>query len=58
MLKQTAPETFLYLSKVLFEKFGFVNKNYDSKTQGKAVIQAKQPITDEMVLEFMRKCYI
>ena len=58
ILTKTAPQTFLYLSKVLFDKFGFVNKNYDKTNTGRSVIQAKQPITDEMVLEFMRKCYI
>ena len=58
ILTRTAPQTFLYLSKVLFEKFGYVNKNYDKTTTGRSVIQSKQPITDEKVLEFMRKCYI
>jgi len=56
--KYTAPQTFLYLSKVLYEKFGYVNKNYDRTTAGKKVIQSKQPISDEQVLEFMRKCYL
>lgn len=55
--KILAPETFLYLSKRLYEEFGYLNPGYRSKPEGKTIIQANQEITDEMVRDFMSKCY-
>lgn len=55
--KIKAPETFLYLSKRLYEEFGYLNPGYRSTPEGKTLIQAEQQITDEMVRDFMSKCY-
>lgn len=51
-----APQTFLYLSKRLFEEFGFINPNYLSTNTGRTVVQSTQPITDEQVRDFMNNC--
>lgn len=51
-----AKETFLYLSKRLFEEFNYINPNYLATPQGLSQIQSGQPISDEMVLDFMKHC--
>lgn len=53
----TAPKSFLYLSKRLYEEFGYVNPGYELKIEGKKVLQAAQYISDNDVREFMSKCY-
>ncbi len=51
-----APQTFLYLSKRLFEEFGYINPNYLTTTPGKVAVQSTQPITDDMIKDFMNHC--
>jgi hypothetical protein len=51
-----APQTFLYLSKRLFEEFGFINPNYLSTNTGRGVVQSSQPVTDQQVRDFMNHC--
>ena len=51
-----AKETFLYLSKRLLEEFNYINPNYLATPQGLKQIQSGQPISDEMVLDFMKHC--
>lgn len=51
-----AKETFLYLSKRLLEEFNYINPNYLGTPQGLEQIQSGQPISDEMVLDFMKHC--
>jgi hypothetical protein len=59
-----APETFVYLSKRLYEEFGYVNPGFTrvEKTtgSGKALMQqvlADQPVTDETVREKFKECF-
>jgi hypothetical protein len=49
-------KNFLYLSEQLFERFGYINPGYHMTKTGKMVIQRTQPITDEMVRDFMKHC--
>jgi len=59
-----APQTFLYLSKQLFENFGYINPGYLKTGTGKAVVQEKQEVSDikikevnkQAVLDFMNHC--
>jgi hypothetical protein len=51
-----APQTFLYLSKRLFEEFGYINPNYLMTKTGRAEVQSSQPVTDKMVEDFMNHC--
>ena len=59
-----APETFVYLSKRLFEEFGYINPGYkkvastiDSGKALKEQILSAEPITDEQVREKQRECF-
>jgi hypothetical protein len=59
-----APETFVYLSKRLFEEFGYINPGYSRVARvtgsGKALaeqIVANQPVTDETVREKFKECF-
>lgn len=56
--KPLAPQSFLYLSQQLFNNFGFVNPNYLRTATGRKVVQATQPVTDDMVRDFMKHCFI
>lgn len=51
-------ETFLYLSEQLLENFNFINPGYLATTEGIEKIQSPdvQPISDELVLDFMKHC--
>lgn len=51
-----AKETFLYLSKRLFEEFNFINPKYLATEQAIEQIQSGQPISDALVLDFMQHC--
>ena len=51
-------QSFLYLSKELFDNFGFVNPGYLRSATGKRVVQSAQPVTDDMVRDFMKHCFI
>lgn len=44
-----ARETFLYLSKRLFDEFNFINPGYLGTDQGLTQVQATQPITDDLI---------
>jgi len=59
--KKLGIETYKYLSQVLFNKFGYINRNYDITATGKSVIGAKQKesksISDEVVRDLMSHCY-
>jgi hypothetical protein len=59
-----APETFVYLSKRLFEEFGYINPGYSRVSKatgsGKALaeqILANQPVTDDSVREKFKECF-
>ena len=59
-----APETFVYLSKRLYEEFGYVNPGYTRVVKttgsGKALMEqmlASQPVTDETVREKFKECF-
>jgi hypothetical protein len=51
-------QSFVYLSQQLFDNFGFVNPNFSATKSGKKVIQAAQPISDDLVRDFMKHCFI
>jgi hypothetical protein len=60
-IKETpAKETFLYLSKELYRRFGYVNKNYlnNEAVKGEAIqdIESVQTVSTSMVEEFMKRC--
>jgi hypothetical protein len=55
--KPFAPQSFLYLSEQLFNNFGYVNPNYLRTATGRKVVQAVQPVTDDMVRDFMKHCF-
>lgn len=44
-----ARETFLYLSKRLFDEFNFINPGYLGTEQGLTQVQSTQPITDDLI---------
>jgi hypothetical protein len=46
-------ETFLYLSKRLYEEFGFINPKFLATNTGKVQVQSGQEISDDLVREFM-----
>lgn len=52
-----APQSFLYLSQQLFNNFGYVNPNYLRTATGRRIVQSAQPISDEMVRDFMKHCF-
>jgi len=52
-----APETFNYLSRRLFEEFGYENKNFINVPAGKKVIQKLQPVTDEEIIDIISHCF-
>ena len=56
--KRIGPESFVYLSTQLFEKLGYVNRNFERTASGKKVIQEPQPINDDLVRDFMKHCFI
>ena len=51
-----APQTFVYLSKRLFEEFGYINPNYLSTNTGRTTVQSTQPISDQQIRDFMNHC--
>ena len=52
-----APDTFLYLSQQLFINFGYVNPHYLDYVEGRREVQKSQPITDDEILEQIKKCF-
>jgi hypothetical protein len=56
--KNYAPVTFEYLSKELFDKFGYKNGTFAHMASGKKVIQETQELTDAEVRESMKQCKI
>jgi hypothetical protein len=52
-----APRIFEYLSTELFKNFGYINRNFDTRDEGRRVIQEGQPITDEMVRDMLEHCF-
>lgn len=63
--KYYAPETFVYLSKRLFEEFGFINPSYlkvakmgveSAKELAKEMVK-NEPVTDEQVMEKQKECF-
>ncbi len=52
-----AKETFLYLSKRLFEEFNFINPKYLATPQAMEQIQSGQPISDDCHTNCIRKVY-
>ena len=59
-----APQTFVYLSKQLYENFGYVNPQYLTTMSGVSRIQLGQAVSDaaiieandQAVIEFIKKC--
>jgi len=59
-----APQTFLYLSKQLFDRLGYLNPKYVQVNVGREVVQAKQEVSDikiiqkndQAVRDFMNQC--
>jgi len=59
-----APETFVYLSKRLYEEFGYVNPGYEKvakttdsgKTLAEQIVE-NQPVTDDSVREKFKECF-
>jgi hypothetical protein len=53
-----AKQTFLYLSKRLLDEFKFINPGYLGTAEGTITIQSEefQPISDALVLDFMKHC--
>ncbi len=54
-------ETFLYLSRRLFEEFDYVNKNYDllkgtPEENPREVLASGAPVSDSDVRDFIKKC--
>lgn len=65
--KRLGVQTWLYLSKQLFEKFGYINPGYNTSVSGSAVIQStNQNVTEteltekstEAVLDYIKMCKI
>jgi len=59
-----APQTFLYLSKQLFDRLGYLNPKYVQVNVGREVVQAKQEVSDTKIIQkndqavrdFMNQC--
>ena len=49
--QQYAPQTFLYLSKQLYENFGYLNPQYLEQTEGLARVQIGQALSDVQIVE-------
>jgi hypothetical protein len=52
-----APRIFEYLSTQLFKNFGYINRNFETREEGRRVIQEGQPITDQMVRDMLEHCF-
>ena len=50
--KAVAPETFVYLSKRLWEEFGYKNKNYESIPEGKSFVK----VTAKDIIKKLKEC--
>ena len=57
MLKPTAPRTYTYLVSELYKRFGYVHPGAERDLGFRTAYQASQPITDEQVDDFMKKCF-
>ena len=57
ILISKAPRTFEYLATELYKRFGYVHPGAESFLGFRQVYQEGQPITDEQVEEFMKKCF-
>jgi hypothetical protein len=49
--EQYAPQTFLYLSKQLYENFGYLNPQYLEQSEGLARVQIGQALSDVQIIE-------
>ena len=52
-----ALETFLHLSEQLFSNFGYINPHYLDYVQGRRTVQKAAPVTDDEILEEIKKCF-
>lgn len=50
--KATAPETFVYLSKRLWEEFGYKNNNYETIPEGKSFVK----VTTKDIIKKLKEC--
>lgn len=56
-MMESAPQTFNYLSRRLFEEFGYINPGSDKAGSVRELIQQSQPVTDEEVANIIEKCF-
>jgi hypothetical protein len=50
--KARAPKTFVYLSKRLYEKFGYVNPNYNITKEGRSFVK----VSTKDVIQKIKEC--
>jgi hypothetical protein len=57
ILRKNAPRTFDYLATQLYSRYGYVHPGAENTLGFRSLFQQGQPVTDEMVDEFMKKCF-
>ena len=57
IMRSQAPRTFDYLATELYKRFKYVHPEAEKMLGFRKEFQADQPITDEQVDEFMKKCF-
>jgi hypothetical protein len=57
ILRKNAPRTFDYLATQLYTRYGYVHPGAENTLGFRSLFQQGQPVTDEMVDDFMKKCF-
>jgi hypothetical protein len=57
IMRSQAPRTFDYLATELYKRFKYVHPEAEKMLGFRKEFQADQPITDEQIDEFMKKCF-
>ena len=57
ILRKNAPRTFDYLATQLYSRYGYVHPGAENALGFRSLFQQGQPVTDEMVDDFMKKCF-
>jgi hypothetical protein len=57
ILRENAPNTFDYLATELYSRYGYVHPGAENALGFRKLYQKGQSITDEMVDDFMKKCF-
>lgn len=57
ILRENAPHTFDYLATQLYSRYGYVHPGAEDALGFRTLFQQGQPVTDEMVDDFMKKCF-